>query len=306
MATPAIPAEYPAPDEADAARRTGLAPSRRAPVWGQIVLGGFLIVMAMGLMYALIAIWPAVDLAAKTGKSTTISLFGISFEPTPDTVLLALVVVMSALGSFVHAATSFIDYVGNRRLATSWMWWYIMRVLVGAALALLFYFAVRGGFFGADTPTDQINPYGIAALAGLVGLFSKQATDKLREVFDTIFRTAEGYGDEARDDSIANPAPVVAGLEPPIVSAGSAQVELTLRGEGFVPDSVVRISRPTQGGAVLQRETKFVDATELVVRLAAEDVEQAGLLDVTVFNPPPGGGWSGPVHLEVGEPVVEE
>jgi hypothetical protein len=306
VATPAISADYPAPDDADAARRAAFAPSRRAPVWGQLVLGGFLIVMAIVLVYALIAIWPAVDAAAKFGTRRTISLFWISYRPTPDTALLALVVVMSALGSFVHAATSFIDYVGNRRLATSWMWWYIMRLLVGTALALLFYFAVRGGFFGADTPSSEINPYGIAALAGLVGLFSKQATDKLREIFDTIFRTAEGYGDEARDDSIANPAPVVAGLEPPILSAGAGQVELTLRGEGFVPDSVVRLSRPNQGGVVLQRDAQYVDPTQLRVRLLEEDAEQAGVLDVTVFNPPPGGGWSGPVHLEVGEPIVEE
>lgn len=305
MATPAIPAEYPAPDAADAAKAAAFAPSRRAPVWGQIVLGAFLIAMALVLVYVLMAIWPAVDAAAKYGTRRTISIFWISYRPTPDTALLALVVVMSALGSFVHAATSFIDYVGNRRLATSWMWWYIMRLLVGAALALLFYFAVRGGFFGADTPSSEINPYGIAALAGLVGLFSKQATDKLREIFDTVFRTAQGYGDEARDDSISNPTPVIGGLEPAVVDVSAGQVELTLRGEGFVPDSVVRVSRPGPGGVVLQREAQYVDATQLRVRLLEEDVEQAGVLDVTVFNPPPGGGWAGPVHLEVNEPSPE-
>jgi hypothetical protein len=49
--------------------------------------------------------------------------------------------------------------------------------------------AVRGGLLAAQASADAVNPYGVAALAGLVGMFSKQATDKLREVFDTLFRT---------------------------------------------------------------------------------------------------------------------
>jgi hypothetical protein len=34
-----------------------------------------------------------------------------------------------------------------------------------------------------------VNPYGMVALAGLVGMFTKQATDKLSEVFSTLFKT---------------------------------------------------------------------------------------------------------------------
>jgi hypothetical protein len=41
-------------------------------------------------------------------------------------------------------------------------------------------------------------------LGGLVGLFSKQATDKLAEVFETLFRTEPGHGDDTREDSLAN------------------------------------------------------------------------------------------------------
>jgi hypothetical protein len=188
---------------------------------GQIVLGVFLVLLGAVLVYLLVVLWPAVQvgttskangaLAAARPRSTTINPFGISYTPGPDVALLLLVIVVSALGSFIHATTSFIDFVGNRRLEASWIWWYLLRVFVGIALAVLFYFAVRGGFFGADTPAADINPYGIAALAGLVGLFSKQATDKLRELFDTLFNVAEGYGDDARAGSLsvdASPAGV--------------------------------------------------------------------------------------------------
>ena len=193
-------------------------------------------------------LWPAVQVAtADTGPRgpKTISFFGGKYTPDPEVTLLLLVAVLSALGSYVHAAQSFVDFAGNRRLVVSWVWWYPFRIFIGVALAEIFYFAIRAGFFGTDTPTQFINPYGIAAVAGLVGLFSKQATDKLREVFETLFQTAEGYGDETRDDSLATPAPVLASVEPVRLEAGSSELELTLRGEGFVRDSVARVSLPT-------------------------------------------------------------
>jgi hypothetical protein len=37
----------------------------------------------------------------------------------------------------------------------------------------------------------NLSPHGIAAIAGLDGMFSKQATGKLREVFETLFKTDE-------------------------------------------------------------------------------------------------------------------
>jgi hypothetical protein len=229
-----------------------------------------------------------------------VRLLAWRFTPTPEVALLLLVTASSALGSALHACISFTDYVGNRRLATSWVWWYLLRVLVGTSLALVFYFAVRGGLFSTTTSTDVINPFGVAALAGLVGLFNKQATDKLREVFDTMFRTGPGRGDDQRDDSIVNPLPVVAGLEPPRVEAGAEAVRLTLRGDGFAPGATVRVGRGTDDGpALLARTTTVVSASELAVTLAADDVAEAGTLTVTVLNPPPGGGPSEPVSLEV-------
>jgi hypothetical protein len=42
---------------------------------------------------------------------------------------------------------------------------------------------------GGDATSSSLNVYGIAAVAGFVGLFSRHATDKLREVFATLFKT---------------------------------------------------------------------------------------------------------------------
>jgi hypothetical protein len=305
MATHTAPAESVSEDSRPVARARPRNAAVEMPPAPTAALGLFLLALGLSLVYALVSIWPAVEAAtADTPASKNISVFGLSFATSPDTALILLVVLASSLGSYVHAATSFTDFVGNRRLASSWMWWYILRVSTGGTLALLFYFAVRGGFFGADTTSKEINPYGVAALSGLVGLFSKQATDKLREIFDTLFRVAPGYGDEARGDSITNPVPEIGGVDPPTIAVGGDAVALRLMGEGFVPQSLVRISRKRADGAVLvERDTKYVGPGELRIQLAVEDVEAPGGLDLTVFNPPPGGGTAGPVTVEVTPPA---
>jgi hypothetical protein len=53
---------------------------------------------------------------------------------------------------------------------------------------------------GADA--SQVNLFGLVAVAGLAGMFSKQAIDKLREVFDNLFRTATGTGDVERSGKL--------------------------------------------------------------------------------------------------------
>jgi len=154
----------------------------------KICLGFYLIIMTTGLAFYLFKTWP----------------------PNPkemeSTQLLLLVIIIGALGSSVHAATSFASFVGNRTIVKSWYWWYILRPFIGMALALVFYFVVRGGFLSVGADSSAINLYGIAALAGLVGMFSKQATDKLRELFDNIFKTKQG--DELRKDKLDENLPV--------------------------------------------------------------------------------------------------
>ena len=97
--------------------------------------------------------------------------------------------VVAAIGSYIHNATSFATFVGNRQMFAGWIWWYILRVFIGVPLALLFYFVLRGGLLYAGVAVGDISPFGIAAVSGLVGMFSKQATDKLRELFDNLFKT---------------------------------------------------------------------------------------------------------------------
>jgi len=107
--------------------------------------------------------------------------------------LLCLVLLAGALGAFLHMAQSFTDYIGNRTIKGQWASWYYFRPFIGAGLALVLYALVRGGFMAVATGTNakasELNPFGLVGVAALAGMFSKAATMKLGEVFDTLFKT---------------------------------------------------------------------------------------------------------------------
>jgi hypothetical protein len=146
----------------------------------------------------------AADAAAKAetlrqAEDQYVAVAGGRASMPRDLNLLILTLALGALGAFLHAAKSFASFAGNRTLTASWTWWYVLQPFVGSTLALLFYLVIRGGLFANAAGPSAINPYGIAAVSGLVGMFSKQATDKLSELFSTLFQTG---ADAARKDKL--------------------------------------------------------------------------------------------------------
>jgi hypothetical protein len=229
--------------------------------------------------------------------------FRYSFQPTLDVRLILLVLFAGALGSFIHSATSFVDYVGNRAFIASWVWWYLLRPFIGAALALLIYFVIRGGFVtGTLLPQESanaaafINPYGMAALAGLAGLFAKQATDKLNEVFTTLFRSAEGQGDAKRRDPLADKStPNITSIDPRQVVKGTQDVSIAIKGSNFSDAVVVKV-----GDVTLKPES--ISPSEIVVRLPPAMTAAAGERQLVVVNQLPTGAMtSNQITLVVAE-----
>ncbi|MFI7601434.1 IPT/TIG domain-containing protein [Actinoplanes sp. NPDC049681] len=273
------------------------ADSPKLLAWITQLLGLGLVIMGTGLVYVLIVIWPAVT-ATGPGAAHRVHLFGVvTLELVPDAALLLLVVVSSALGGFVHAATSFATYVGNRALTLSWVWWYLLRIFIGGALAVIFYLAVRGGFLAAQADSGDVNPYGMAALAGLVGLFSKQATDKLEEVFTTLFRVQDRKGDALRKDKVALPVPRLVAVEPASVPIRATAV-LRLLGEGFAEESTARVTRAGGRGDV-PAEQRVVSDTAMELTIDERALDEGGTLELVVVNPAPGGGTSNAIVIQV-------
>ncbi len=88
-----------------------------------------------------------------------------------------------------------------------------------------------------------------------------------------------------------NPVPAITRITPTSIFVGGAGLTLTVEGSGFLSSSVVRWN----GNA---RTTRF-DGFRLTASIPASDIAEAGMAQITVFNPPPGGGTSNPVAFNV-------
>jgi hypothetical protein len=198
----------PPSDPTDDSRKTA-PPEHALPSLTVPSLGLFLVTIAAGLSFFVYVLWPEISQGpdGKLAWAKSVRVFGTAEAPislSSEARLILLVMLAGALGSYVHAATSFVTYVGNRTLRASWTWWYLLRPVIGMVLALIFYFVIRGGLLSAGAAASEVSPFGIAAVAALVGMFSKQATDKLQEVFDNLFRTKAGEGDDQRRDKLTS------------------------------------------------------------------------------------------------------
>ena len=92
--------------------------------------------------------------------------------------------------------------------------------------------------------------------------------------------------------AVRGPAPVIDRFEPGSVVAGSGTLKLSVRGENFTEESMVRLK-----GKDLP--TKFISETELEVELFAAALAQPGELKLNVFTPGPTGGTSKPATLTI-------
>jgi hypothetical protein len=152
-------------------------------------IGVSLVLATLVLLVELVALWPGVT-AATDGVVETMPatplLFGAHTTVNADVVLIAMVLVVGALGALVGVSRRFLYYAIRDELTVRDAWSYVMRPFQGAMLALIVYFTLRGGYLGQDQ-TAPVNPYGVAALSALVGLFTRHAVSKLTDVFDTLF-----------------------------------------------------------------------------------------------------------------------
>lgn len=98
-----------------------------------------------------------------------------------------IVACAGALGGSVAAIRSLGIYVGSRTLTRSWIPFYVFKPLLGALLATVMYLLLRAGLFSPSASNAQVSPYGFAAIGALVGLFSEQASEKLRRVAEELF-----------------------------------------------------------------------------------------------------------------------
>ena len=208
---------------------------------------------------------------------------------TRDLQLLLMVLCAGALGTFVHAVGSLADYIGNQKTISSWFWWYITRPFLGATMALIFYAVLRGGFLtGTAADVRVVNPFGAIAVAALVGMFSDKASLKLKEIFDTLFKS-----DDKRTGKLAGP--VVTRLNPATVRSATGQpLEIKILGDRLGKTTAVKVN-----GA--ERKPDAVSEKEVTLKLTVDDTKNAGQVKISVVTPD---GASADVVLQVSDLAV--
>ena len=209
-------------------------------------------------------------------------------RPLKEKNLLWLIILIGALGATLHGIISLSNYIGNKKFEASWTMWYLQRPLVGAILSLLFYFVIRAGFL--KQLETNANFYTIVALSGLTGMFSKQALNKLSDLFDFIFQSDKEKN--LKDKINSNPVPNIDSVSPVSVQKTTSETELTITGSDFIGKSIVRINNRDY-------KPEYKNSKQLMLKLGGADVQNTDILRIVVFNPPPEGGISNSVELRV-------
>jgi len=181
--------------------------------------------------------------------------------------LLLIVLLAGALGALVHGLRSLSWYIGNRRAVWSWSAMYFMLPFLGAGLAAIFYLVIRGGFFSPTSTVNETSPFGFAALAALVGMFTEPAVIKLRKVAITVFEPPEQGKDHV------GPAPKLTEISPKQGSTlGNEPVTIT--GENFSSNVKVIF-----GGI----EGTVTSATATAITVTTPE-HSKGKVDVSIIN----------------------
>ena len=197
-------------------------------------------------------------------------------QPVPDVPskgVLLLVILAGALGGTVHAIRSLHWYVGNRDLKRSWLSMYLLLPLNGAIIALVFHLIILGGF--APQQPQNNTWLGFVAIAAMVGLFSEQASLKLKDIANAFF-TKPGEGKDASSATATASAPKITGIDPNHGQTKGGE-DVTITGTGFVETTKVKFGdNPAQ-------DVKFISSSKITARTPPG--KQPGKVAVEVINP---------------------
>jgi hypothetical protein len=116
-----------------------------------------------------------------------------TFSISNEVSLILIVVLAGALGGQVRSLRSLAWYTGNKELRKSWLLQYIFSPFLGATLAIVIYFVIRGGFVSAGSAIQQSSVYVYAGIASIVGIASESVALKLKQVAESLF-TKPGEG----------------------------------------------------------------------------------------------------------------
>ncbi len=257
----------------------------KSPVKGPWVIATAVVLIAMSgiLLYALWQFWPPSLVPGEpVPASSSVRFLWSNISVSREKSFFVIVALAGALGAMGHVLRSFFRYVGERNLLWSWILSYFLIPLVGAIFGTLVFILLRAGLITGGG-LAQSDPFGFAAVAGLVGLFSSQAAEKLKQIFETIFATPEAGG-----ESVTAPmtlAPVIRSFSP---RGGTAGTVVQIEGDGLEDVAEVLFgSTPSRaqfdrdGGVLATSVPTGASSSKLVVRVGNVTAESETVFEVT-------------------------
>jgi hypothetical protein len=246
---------------------------KEIPASGIVFLAVVLVAFSVLALYGLWSFWPAPPPASGTAlHPATFAYFGWHRTLTRDQQFFVVAALAGIVGAMLHGLRSLATYAGERYLFRSWIAYYLLLPVVGALISTIVYLVLRAGLLPGGNASSQPDPYGIAAIGALVGLFSAQAAEKMKAVFETLFTKAE-TGNQAITDVTL---PVIAQFRP---DSGAAGTPVVISGERL--DLVTSVEFTDAKQAEITEKTK----TQITVKV-------------------PDGAVTGPITLRVGQEHV--
>jgi len=188
--------------------KTGNELSREGKIWGAVLI----IIFTLLPVIFIVALWPdrLPAIGEKVGMIYQWDWFNVRLNDHLSTtgpyislnsVIFLLVALAGFLGSMIHIATSFTNFVGAEQFKKSWIPWYFVKPFTATGVALILYFVLRAGLLNLGD-SNQVNLYGLVTLSALAGLFTDKATIKLEEVFTVIFKPKDPRPDKLEKDKV--------------------------------------------------------------------------------------------------------
>lgn len=148
-----------------------------------------------------------------------------------NTLVLILVAAAGFLGNMVHISLSLTAYVGSGAFKRSWILWYLIKPFSAAGLALFLYFGLNSGSAAAP-----LNLMSIMAAATLAGLFTDIATQKLKDIFEAIFKPTNNLPDRLNTGKTMKID--LANIQPPKITPSTLN-KVTIPGTNLDPGKVI-------------------------------------------------------------------
>lgn len=167
-------------------------PEQMGRKWA-VGVGAYLLGLTGLCVSWLVSIWGSLQPLTEGENAAAALTDGFASGWPVEERLFVAAILAGTLGSLLHTIQSFTKYLAYQRLYRAWFAWYLMRPFIGAMLASMIFLIVRGGFL--TTGQDAVSLNGLIALAGVGGMFSEPATQRLSEIANAVFGTTRDSKD---------------------------------------------------------------------------------------------------------------